>query len=192
MQNRCDKHKIFIGKDGCKICNAIAMYKDRCWILEEKLKEKQNIIGFAAENIEKLNNKIKKLESKELSDDIKQAIHYLSRNEKPIFTNLFAAESIIASVWDLYLQIPEKRRLHLKPFIEKVMSFCDTLNVFNTALAEKASKAMGNAEYSDMIIDTIRVLDTAAGKIKNCEVCIYALDRKKIIKEELKTEGKKI
>jgi hypothetical protein len=175
MPNRCDKHKIFIGKDGCKICNELQDLRN-----EYHAKCHELIV----EN-EQLREKIKKLESKDLSDDIKQAIHYLSRNEKPIFTNLFAAESIIASVWDLYLQIPEKRREHLKPFIDKVMSFCDTLNVFNTALAEKASKAMGNAEYQGMIIETIRVLDASSGKIKNCEVCIHALLRKTIIKKEL-------
>jgi len=173
MTEKCKFHHIFIGVSGCKICKEIAEIRTD---FEMKIVDK---------NLEIIELKKQLSQSKELTPELKQAIHYLSRNEKPIFTNLFAAESIIASCWDLHLQVPEKRRAELKPFIDRIMSFCDELNTFNHALAEKASKAMGNAEYNDMIVETIRVLDTASGKVKNCHTCIHALDRKSFIKKEL-------
>ena len=174
-KQRCEKHQIFIGKSGCKICNDIN--KTRSTLFQEIFEKNKEIKALTEEN--------NRLKSKELSPEIKHAISWLSRNEKPIFINMFAAESIIASVHDLYLKIPEGRRNMVKPLIDHIMNIVDNLNELDTEMATKASKAMGAKEYNEMIIETIRVLDASAGKIKNCETCVHSLDRKKLIRSEL-------
>lgn len=158
--NRCKKHNRFIPFTGCPICK----------------------------EINDLENELKVLQNKQLPNDVIEAITYLSRNEKSIFVNLFAGESMIASVWDLFLKIPESRQDKIKPLAKYIVNISEVFNMLDTELASKAVKAMGRKEYSEMIVDTIRVLDVSAGKVKNCDICIHALDRKKVIRKELENE----
>jgi hypothetical protein len=191
MTERCLKHKIFIPASGCPICKEIEMLKTDHLnaIIDKNLQIQelnQRINTFSKELAVFTKEATKEAEKLKITDEVKRGIHFLSRNEKSIFMNLFAAESIVMSVNDLYLQIPEKRRAEVEPFADYIGRLADVMNELDTELANKAVKAMGSKEYNELIIDAIRTLDAAGGKIKNCEVCIYALDRKRMIREELR------
>lgn len=187
---RCKIHNRFIGKTGCPICKQIADLENELKATHEKL-GKYLIANDKSKDdkilLKSLNEKVKLLENKQLPTDVVEAISYLSRNEKSIFVNLFAGESMIASVWDLFLKIPENRQDKIKPLAKYIVNISEVFNMLDTELASKAVKAMGKKEYSEMIVDTIRVLDVSAGKVKNCDICIHALDRKKIIRKELES-----
>ena len=64
MTNRCEKHKIFIGKDGCKICNQIQAvvnigHEHYDWFISECLKNDK--LKKENEKLRKENENLKKM-----------------------------------------------------------------------------------------------------------------------------------
>lgn len=138
-----------------------------------------------AEN-ERLKAEIQTFKHKTKDQKIHAAATWLTSHETDIVRNLWGAESVIASVWDMYFKMPKGvRKTAILPLIEKAMEIATELNLVNTAIAEKISKEITPEKYNNLVIDTIRMLDTLGGKIRRCETCVDALERKKIIKAEL-------
>lgn len=146
----------------------------------EKLKRENDFLRAEIKSVQ--------LKTKDLS--VHKAATWLSKNEIDIVRNLWGAESIIASVWDMHLKAPENQRKEIRPLIDKALEIAAELNDVNSAIAEKILRVIGDKAYSDLVVETIRMLDTLSGKIRNCETCASALDRKRIIKAELVKELK--
>lgn len=139
-----------------------------------------------AEN-DRLKAEIQTFKKKTTDIEIIRAASWLTRHELNIVRNLWGAESVIASVWDLFMQVPEHRQANIRPLIDAALEAATMLNNINSAIAEKISKdkGVGDKRYNDLVVETIRMLDTLSGKIKRCESCADALERKKFIKTEL-------
>lgn len=154
-KNYCQIHKRFIPKSGCPICKEIADLKSQI--------EGKKILPVA----------------------VQHAIKYLGRNEKQMVINVWGAQAIVNSNHDLYVLIPEGRRNGVKPFMDMINKIGDDLESVNQMLAEHMIKQIGKAEYNDMLINCLKHLDIISGKIKKCDTCIDALDRKRVIRKEV-------
>jgi len=155
------------------------------------LTDYETIEKLKAENL-KLKAEIQTFKHTTKDLEIHRAATWLTRNEQNIVMNLWGAESIIASVWDMYFNMPDGvKKTNIEPIVTRAMEIATELNMINTAIAEKYSKNLSEKNYTELIIDTIRMLDTLSGKIRRCETCSDALERKKVIKAELIKELQK-
>ena len=197
MTQRCEIHHLYMPSSGCKICKEINQlktdYENR--IIDKNLeiislkKQLDNHHEKLKRDNDFLRAEIKSVQLKTKDMAVHRAATWLDRNNIDIVRNLWGAESIIASVWDLYFKIPNgQRKTELRPLIDKAIDIAAGLNDINSAIAEKIIRPLGEKAYSDLVVDTIRMLDTLGGKIKRCETCIDALERKKVIKAELTKE----
>lgn len=196
---RCEKHKIFIGKDGCKICNEVSALRKENEHLkfieimsditikgsEGCIVGMQNEISELKVEIERLKerkqfykSKIEQLKSAEVSETVKFATKYLTRNEKQIMINLLGAQSMLAVLVDHFNKIPENRKLAIEPLYDYVINICEKADYLNAEIAEHMAKQISNKEFENTITDVANVCDFMAGKITKCKTCTAWLDNK--------------
>lgn len=158
-------------------------------VLRMRVQNMTELEKLKAENVRQ-KAEIQTFKKKITPIEIIRAASWLTRNDLDIVRNLWGAQSVIASVWDLFLRIPEHRQANIRPLIDAALEAATMLNNINSAIAEKISKdkGVGDKRYNELVVETIRMLDTLSGKIKRCESCVDALERKKIIKDELVKE----
>lgn len=123
---------------------------------------------------------------KEKDEQIKKACDSLTKTEETVAINILAAESTIASIWDLIVNAPESRKKALGPLLDSLFDTMDKLHIINTYVAESLKKNIGEAQYNKQVIETILLLDKAAGKIERCNTCSHNQQHRMKIKKEIK------
>jgi hypothetical protein len=197
--NRCDKHKIFIGKDGCKICNEIKQieqvsderydyYVSECLINVKLKKENKNlksdieILRLNSDGkdnyIKMLQDEIEWLKSPIPNVEIKESLKSLTRNEKQIMINLLGSQSMLAVLVDHFNKVPEARKANLKPLYDYVINICEKVDYLNADIAEHMAKQLDKKEFENIISDVSSVCNFMAGKITKCKTCTAWLDDK--------------
>jgi hypothetical protein len=199
MTNRCEKHQIFIGKNGCKICNEAKYLFDDAkkyhnWFMEElkkndQLREENNKLKCDAEYYEKNYNRsiakinlqkdnVEQLKSPKVPEAVKFAIKYLTRNEKQIMINLLGAQSMLAVLVDHFNSIPANRKNAILPLYDYVIEICEKVDYLNSEIAEHMAKQLDTKTFNNIINDVASVCDFMAGKIIKCKTCTAWLDNK--------------
>jgi len=140
--DRCKTHNLFMGKKGCKQCNA---------------------------------NK----------EQLQTAIISLTRNEEDIAINLIAGHSIIASIFDNLAKIPEHRRKELQPLSDEIYRISEQIDNLDIQVSQQMLNIIGKDKHNDMIVEVIKLVDIASGKVKNCKYCITGLDHKKKVRKDI-------
>jgi len=170
MTERCLKHKIFISHRGCPICKEIA---------EIRTDFEMKIVDKNLEIIE-LKKQLKDLESKELPITVKNAIKYLSRNEKQTILNIYGSQSMLVAVVDHINNMPETpRKAAIKPLFDYIIDTGSTLDSLCDLMAVKMSSEIGATKFNDLIADCSTVVDILGGiKMRSCLTCIKYLDQK--------------
>lgn len=196
---RCEKHKTFIGKDGCKICNEVNALRKEIEHLKfiEMMSDitikgsegciigmQNEISGLKIENQRLKERKqfyksrIEQLESAEVPEIVKFATKYLTRNEKQIMINLLGSQSMLAVLVDHFNKIPENRKLTIEPLYDYVINICEKVDYLNAEIAKHMAKQIVNKEFENIITDVASVCDFMAGKITKCKTCTAWLDNK--------------
>jgi len=116
------------------------------------------------------------------------ASKHLTRNETPLMILAYQAEGLLAKHYDKIVSAPKERIDNIKPITDKFNKIVAELAELNTIIENAMTLVLTKEKYDSLIVKSIRIMDIASGKVKNCETCITAIEHDKTIKEFIKKE----
>lgn len=128
-----------------------------------------------------------KLCQKEITDMVK-ASKSLNRSDSSFMVRIYQGESILAGFNDSLVDAPESKRAALKPLLDRISYAADIINEVNKIIEHRMEEVLTKEQYDNLIVTSIRIMEVASGKVKNCQTCITAIEKEKEIKKMIKEE----